>query len=187
MSLTNSPSSLLITCPYHLNLASLTFSAISTSLDFFLISSSYMSLKYSFLIVHLNFSDPLYFNVTKQVFVDSVLECAHLCQAEETCEAFKHRNTHDDVNCQITEGEPEVSTMLENDGTEKWTLYTLETVESVRNQYQISCHQYSKDLRIALNFFILSTYVRSMHPILLYQTLKLFSGFHGRDQLYRLK
>jgi hypothetical protein len=136
---------------------------------FFLISSSYMSLKYSFLIVHLNFSDPLYFNVTKQVFVDSVLECAHLCQAKETCEAFKHRNVHDDVNCQITEGEPEVSTMLENDGKEKWTLYTLETIESVRN-HQISCHQYSKDLRIALHFFILSTYVRSMHPIVLYQT-----------------
>jgi hypothetical protein len=109
-----------------------------------------MSLKDTLPIVHLNFSEPMSVNVTKQVFVYSVLECAHLCQAEETCEAFKHRNAHDDVNCQITEGEPEVSTMLENDG-KKWTLYTLETIESVRN-YQISCHQYSKDLRIALHF-----------------------------------
>jgi hypothetical protein len=110
-----------------------------------------MSLKDTLLIVHLNFTEPMSVNVTKQVFVDSVLECAHLCQAEETCEAFKHRDVHDDVNCQITEGEPEVSTMLENDGKEKWTLYTLETIESVRN-YQISCQQYFKDLRIALHF-----------------------------------
>ena len=121
-----------------------------------------MSLKDTLLIVHFNFSEPMSVNVTKQVFVHSVLECAHLCQAEETCEAFKHRNVHDDVNCQITEGEPEVSTMLEDDGKEKWTLYTLETIESVRN-YQISCQQYFKDLRIALHFFILSTYVRSIH------------------------
>ena len=106
-----------------------------------------MSLKDTLLIVHLNFSEPMSVNVTKQVFVHSVFECAHLCQAEETCEAFKHRNIHDDVNCQITEGEPEVSTMLEDDGKEKWTLYTLETIESVRN-YQISCQQYFKDLRI---------------------------------------
>ena len=84
----------------------------------------------------LSFLEPLYVNVTKQVFVLSVLECAHLCRAEETCEAFKHRNVHDDVNCQITEGEPEVSTLQENDGKAKWTLYTLETIESVRN-YQI--------------------------------------------------
>jgi hypothetical protein len=108
-----------------------------------------MSLKDTLLIVHLNFSEPMSVNVTKQVFVHSVLECAHLCQAKETCEAFKHRNTHDDVNCQITEGEPELSTMLENDGKEKWTVYTLETIESVRN-YQISCQQYSKDF--ALHF-----------------------------------
>jgi hypothetical protein len=86
---------------------------------------------------YLSFLEPLYVNVTKQVFVHSILECAHLCRAEETCEAFKHRNVHDDVNCQITEGEPEVSTLQENDGKEKkWTLYTLETIESVRN-YQI--------------------------------------------------
>jgi hypothetical protein len=145
-----------------------------------------MSLKDTLLIVHLNFSEPMSVNVTKQVFVHSVLECAHLCRAEETCEAFKHRNVHDDVNCQITEGEPEVSTMLEDDGKEKWTLYTLETIESVRN-YQISCQQYFKDLRIALHFFILSTYVRSMHPLVLYQTLKFFSGNHGRNKLHRLK
>ena len=135
-----------------------------------------MSLKYTLLIVHLNFSEPMSVNVTKQVFVDSVLECAHLCRAKETCEAFKHRNTHDDVNCQITEGEPEVSTMLEDDGKEKWTLYTLETIESVRNQYQISCHQYSKDVRVALHLFC-----RRMHPIELYQTPKLFSRSHCRN------
>ena len=39
MSLTGSPSSLLITCPYHLNIASLTFSAKSTTPHFLLISS----------------------------------------------------------------------------------------------------------------------------------------------------
>ena len=39
MSLTSSPSSLLITCPYHLNLASLTFSAMSTTPHLLLISS----------------------------------------------------------------------------------------------------------------------------------------------------
>jgi hypothetical protein len=99
-----------------------------------------MSLKDTLLIVHLNFSEPMSVNVTKQVFVHSVLECAHLCQAKETCEAFKHKNIHDDVNFQITEGEPEVSTMLEDDGKEKWTLYALETIESVRNQYQICRH-----------------------------------------------
>jgi hypothetical protein len=99
-----------------------------------------MSLKDTLLIVHLNFSEPMSVNVTKQVFVHSVLECAHLCRAKETCEAFKHRNVHDDVNCQITEGEPEVSTMLQDDGKEKWTLYTLETIASVRNQYQICRH-----------------------------------------------
>ena len=151
MSLTSSPSSLLITCPYHLNLASLISSAMSPAQIFCSSLHPTMSLKDTLLIVHLNFTEPMSVNVTKQVFVDSVLECAHLCQAEETCEAFKHRDVHDDVNCQITEGEPEVSTMLENDGKEKWTLYTLETIESVRN-YQISCQQYFKDLRIALHF-----------------------------------
>jgi hypothetical protein len=117
-----------------------------------------MSLKYTLPIVHLNFSEPMSVNVTKQVFVHSVLECAHLCRAKETCEAFKHRDVHDDVNCQITEGEPEVSTMLEDDGKEKWTLYTLETIESVRN-YQFSCHQYSKDLRISLYIFLFCRYM----------------------------
>jgi hypothetical protein len=64
--------------------------------------------------------EPLHVNVTKQVLVDSVLECAHLCQAEKTCEAFKHKNVYDEVNCQVTQGEPEVSTMSEtNDTNEK--------------------------------------------------------------------
>jgi hypothetical protein len=40
MSLTSSPSSLLITCPYHLNLTSLTFSAMYTTPHFLLIPSS---------------------------------------------------------------------------------------------------------------------------------------------------
>jgi hypothetical protein len=40
MYLTSSPSSLLITCPYHLNLASLTFSVMSIPL--LLISSPYL-------------------------------------------------------------------------------------------------------------------------------------------------
>jgi hypothetical protein len=39
MSLTSSPSSLFITCPYHLNLAFLTISAISTTPHLLLISS----------------------------------------------------------------------------------------------------------------------------------------------------
>jgi hypothetical protein len=44
MSLTNSPSSLLITCPYHLNHASLTFSAMSTTPDIFWSLHSIISL-----------------------------------------------------------------------------------------------------------------------------------------------
>ena len=70
-------------------------------------------------------------NVTKSVFVESVLECAHLCQSEDNCEAFKHREVHDDVNCQVTEGEPEHSTTPDKNANEKWTLYTLQTIESV--------------------------------------------------------
>ena len=92
------------------------------------------------------FSEPLHFNVTKQVLVDSVLECAHLCQAEKSCEAFKHKNVYDEVNCQVTQGEPEVSTMSEtNDTNEKWTLYILQTVESVRN-YLLATIIYSLEL-----------------------------------------
>ncbi len=71
-------------------------------------------------------------NVTKSVFVESVLECAHLCQAERNCQAFKHRKVYDDdVNCQVTQGEPESSTTLDNNADEKWTLHILHTVESV--------------------------------------------------------
>ena len=86
--------------------------------------------------MNLNFLEPLHVNVTKSVLVQSVLECAHHCQGEETCEAFKHRNIYDDVNCQITQGEPEdYLTMLENDA-EMWTLYILRTVESVGKAIQ---------------------------------------------------
>ena len=62
--------------------------------------------------------------------MQSVMDCAHHCQKEETCEAFKHRNVYDDVNCQVTQGEPEESTKSENIA-EKWTLYILQTLESV--------------------------------------------------------
>ena len=81
-----------------------------------------------------SFSEPMYVNVTEKVLVDSVLECAHLCQAEENCEAFKHRNMYDDVNCQVTQGEPRHLKMLgAKDGKEDWTLHLLQTVESVGN------------------------------------------------------
>lgn len=69
-------------------------------------------------------------NVTKSVFVSSILECAHLCKVESTCKAFGHRNVDDDVNCQVTEGEPKYSTKSENDTNEKWILYTLEVARN---------------------------------------------------------
>ena len=85
--------------------------------------------------MYLNFSEPLSVNVRDSFFVASVLECAHLCRAEETCEAFKHRHvTDDDINCQVTEGEPKYSTtpeVIENH--EKWTVYTIKKFETVRS------------------------------------------------------
>ena len=82
-----------------------------------------------------NFSELLNVNVRESFFVTSVLECAHLCRAEETCEAFKHRHvTDDDINCQVTEGEPKYSTtpeVIENN--EKWTVYTIKKFETVRS------------------------------------------------------
>ena len=84
--------------------------------------------------VYLSSSEPLCVNVIKKVFVDSVMECAHLCQTEENCEAFKHRNLNDNVNCQVTQGEPKYSKMLGDlYAKEDWTLYLLQTVESVGN------------------------------------------------------
>lgn len=84
--------------------------------------------------MYLSFSEPMYVNVTKKVLVDSVLECAHLCQTEENCEAFQHRDMYDDVNCQITQGEPRHLKMLgDNYAKEDWTLHLLQTVESVGN------------------------------------------------------
>ena len=71
-------------------------------------------------------SEPLNANVRESFFVSSVLECAHLCRAEETCEAFKHRHVSDDINCQVTEGEPKYSTTPEEDeNNEKWTVYIM--------------------------------------------------------------
>ena len=70
--------------------------------------------------------EPLNANVRESFFASSVLECAHLCRAEETCEAFKHRHISDDINCQVTEGEPKNSTTPEVDeNNEKWTMYTM--------------------------------------------------------------
>ena len=70
-------------------------------------------------------SELLNVNVTKHFSVNSVLECAHLCCAEETCEAFKHRHVSDDINCQITKGEPKYSKITsEVDENEEWKLYT---------------------------------------------------------------
>ncbi len=50
ISLTSSPSSLLIMCPYHLNLASLTFSAMSTTSHHLISSFHYISDQLSFII-----------------------------------------------------------------------------------------------------------------------------------------
>ena len=76
-------------------------------------------------------SEPLKVNTTKGFFVASVIECGHLCRAEETCEAFKHRHVRDDINCQITEGEPKYSTTPNVDENEKWALYTIMKLELV--------------------------------------------------------
>ena len=72
-------------------------------------------------------------NVTKSFLVPSVLECTHLCCAAETCEAFKHRDISDDINCQVTESEPKYSKTRENDENEKWTVYTIMKVGLVRS------------------------------------------------------
>lgn len=79
------------------------------------------------------FTEPLYVNVTKEYSVQSVLECAHLCRAEVTCEAFKHKpeDVHDDINCQVTQGEPKV---LEPPyGEKKWKMYSLQVVQAIEN------------------------------------------------------
>lgn len=68
------------------------------------------------------------FNVTKSVFVSTALECAHLCRATSTCQAFRHKNADDNVNCEITQGEPRHSKMPENDAKGNWTLYILTPV-----------------------------------------------------------
>ena len=68
-------------------------------------------------------------NVTKSVFVSTALECAHLCRATQTCQAFRHKNADDIVNCKITEGEPGHSiTHVNDDAKGNWTLYILEPV-----------------------------------------------------------
>ena len=77
-------------------------------------------------------------NVTKRFLVNSVLECAHHCHAEETCEAFKHRHGGDDINCQITESEPKYSTTPEVDENEGWTLYTIMNLKLVRSYQDIA-------------------------------------------------
>ena len=81
--------------------------------------------------------ESLHVNITKQIVVHSVLECAHFCRAEKTCQAFKRRNVYSDINCQITEGDLCHSTSLEENTEdkeiEKWTFYTLQTLGLVRN------------------------------------------------------
>ena len=78
-------------------------------------------------------------NIAKQVSVISVLECAQLCLAQKSCEVFKYRDAnHDAINCQVTQGKPEYFPTSEKDyANEKWKLYTLQIIESVRN-YQIN-------------------------------------------------
>ena len=76
------------------------------------------------------FLEPVSVSVTKSHFVYSILECAHLCQVESTCKAFRHRNVEDNVNCQITVGVWEHSTVSENNAKEKWIFYALEPVRN---------------------------------------------------------
>lgn len=77
--------------------------------------------------------EPLIVDVTKSFSVVCVLECAQLCRAEQTCEAFKHRDVSGDINCQVTEGEPRHSTASEVDENEKWTVYTIMKFGQVRS------------------------------------------------------
>ena len=66
MSLTSSPSSLLITCPYHLNLASLIFSAMSTTPH--LLISSFHNVSDRLFFISSYYTCPYHLNLASLIF-----------------------------------------------------------------------------------------------------------------------